>query len=189
MLGSHLAEILIKKKYIVYGVDNLIVGKKENLDFNFKNKYFHFLKVDVCNKTKIYNLIKKVDVVVHLAAIKKVTEIQSSYATLDVNVTSTKIVLDGAKKYKKKVIFASTSDVYGVSKNKRSAIDNTNAVKKLKMKIKDNAEKFSNKLAKNLDMKKDNPGDQYLGGPFSIAKLESDAMSSMKIINDKKTIS
>ena len=40
MLGSHLAEILIKKKYIVYGVDNLIVGKKENLDFNFKNKYF-----------------------------------------------------------------------------------------------------------------------------------------------------
>ena len=79
--------------------------------------------------------------------------------------------------------------IYGVSKNKRSTIDNTNAVKKLKMKIKDNAEKFSNKLAKNLDMKKDNPGDQYLGGPFSIAKLESDAMSSMKIINDKKTIS
>ena len=78
--------------------------------------------------------------------------------------------------------------IYGVSKNKRSAIDNTNALKKLKMKIKDNAEKFSNKLAKNLDMKKDNPGDQYLGGPFSIAKLESDAMSSMKIINDKKTI-
>ena len=79
--------------------------------------------------------------------------------------------------------------IYGVSKNKRSAIDNTNAVKKLKMKIKDNAEKFSNILAKSLDMKKDNPGDQYLGGPFSIAKLESDAMSSMKIINDKKKIS
>ena len=117
MLGSHLAEILIKKKYTVYGVDNLIVGKKENLNFNFKKKYFHFLKTDVCNKTKIHNLIRKVDVVVHLAAIKKVTEIQSSYATLDVNVSSTKIVLDGAKKYKKKVIFASTSDVYGVSKN------------------------------------------------------------------------
>ena len=45
--------------------------------------------------------------------------------------------------------------IYGVSKNKRSAIDNTNAVKKLKMKIKDNAEKFSNKLAKSLDIKKD----------------------------------
>ena len=79
--------------------------------------------------------------------------------------------------------------IYGVSKNKRSTIDNTNAVKKLKLKIKDNAEKFSNKLVKNLDMKIDKPGDQYLGGPFSIAKLESDAMSSMKIINDKKTIS
>ena len=43
-----------------------------------------------------------------------------------------------------------------------------------------------NKLEQKLDIKKDKPGDQYLGGPFSIAKLESDAMSSMKIMNDKK---
>ena len=67
-------------------------------------------------RKKVENLIKKVDTIVHLAAIKKVTELQSSFATLDVNVTSTKIVLNGAKKYKKKVIFASTSDVYGISK-------------------------------------------------------------------------
>ena len=52
---------------------------------------------------KVENLIKKVDTIVHLAAIKKVTELQSSFATLDVNVTSTKIVLNGAKKYKKKL--------------------------------------------------------------------------------------
>lgn len=116
MLGSHLAEILVEKKFTVYGVDNLIVGKKKNLNFDFKNKYFHFHKVNACNKKKIENLIKKVDVIVHLAAIKKVTEIQSSFATLDVNVKSTKIMLDGAKKFKKKLIFASTSDVYGISK-------------------------------------------------------------------------
>ena len=40
-----------------------------------------------------------------------------------------------------------------------------------------------------IAIKKDKPGDKYLGGPFSIAKLESDAMSSMKIVNDKKKIS
>ena len=79
--------------------------------------------------------------------------------------------------------------IYGVSKNKRSKINNTNATQKLNIKIIDDAEKFLNKLEKNVDMKKNKPGDQYLGGPFSIAKLESDAMSSMKIINDKKTIS
>ena len=67
-------------------------------------------------------------------------------------------------------------------------VDNTNATKKLKINIKDNAEKFLNKLEQKLDIKKDKPGDKYLGGPFSIAKLESDAMSSMKIINDKKKI-
>lgn len=78
--------------------------------------------------------------------------------------------------------------IYGVSNNKRLNVDNTNATKKLKINIKDNAEKFLNKLEQKLDIKKDKPGDQYLGGPFSIAKLESDAMSSMKIINDKKKI-
>ena len=78
--------------------------------------------------------------------------------------------------------------IYGVSNNKRLNVDNTNATRKLKINIKDNAEKFLNKLEHKLDIKKDKPGDQYLGGPFSIAKLESDAMSSMKIINDKKKI-
>ena len=78
--------------------------------------------------------------------------------------------------------------IYGVSNNKRLNVDNTNATKKLKINIKDNAEKFLNKLVQKLDIKKDKPGDKYLGGPFSIAKLESDAMSSMKIINDKKKI-
>ena len=78
--------------------------------------------------------------------------------------------------------------IYGVSNNKRLNVDNTNATRKLKLNIKDNAEKFLNKLMQKLDIKKDKPGDKYLGGPFSIAKLESDAMSSMKIINDKKKI-
>ena len=78
--------------------------------------------------------------------------------------------------------------IYGVSNNKRLNVDNTNATRKLKINIKDNAEKFLNKLEQKLDIKKDKPGDQYLGGPFSIAKLESDAMLSMKIKNDKKKI-
>ena len=78
--------------------------------------------------------------------------------------------------------------IYGVSNNKRLNVDNTNATRKLNIDIKDNAEKFLNKLEQKLDIKKDKPGDKYLGGPFSIAKLESDAMSSMKIINDKKKI-
>ena len=54
MLGSHLAEILIKKKFTVYGIDNLTVGKK-NLKSTFKSKNFLFLKL-VCNqKSRKFN--------------------------------------------------------------------------------------------------------------------------------------
>jgi UDP-glucose 4-epimerase len=116
MLGSHLAELLINKKHTVYGVDNLAFGKKNNIKIYKNNKNFKFIKADVNNIKKINSLTKKVKVIFHLAAIKKVTELQSSYKTLDVNVKTTKIILDAAKKYKKKVIFASTSDVYGISK-------------------------------------------------------------------------
>ena len=77
--------------------------------------------------------------------------------------------------------------IYGVSNNKRSTVNNKNAIKKLNFKILDNAEKFSNMIEKNKEMK-NKPGDDYLGGPFSVANLESDAMSSMKIVNDKKKI-
>jgi UDP-glucose 4-epimerase len=115
MLGSHLADILINKNYEVYGIDNLSVGKKNNIKIKNKKK-FKFFKLDIRNKNKVFQIIKKVNTVVHLAAIKKVSENQSSFPTLDINVTGTKIVLDAAKKFKKKVIFASTSDVYGISK-------------------------------------------------------------------------
>ena len=116
MLGSHLAELLIKKKHYVIGIDNLSVGKKNNIKIEKTNKNFKFYKTDVINAKKINSLAKKVDVIFHLAAIKKVTELQSSFNTLDINVRTTKVVLEAAKKFDKKVIFASTSDVYGVSK-------------------------------------------------------------------------
>jgi len=115
MLGSHLSELLLQKKNKVIGVDNLMVGKINSLSKCIKNKNFLFYKFDVRKKKKIENLCKSCDVIIHLAAVKKVNETQSSFNTLDINVNSTRCILDIAKKYKKKVIFASTSDVYGIS--------------------------------------------------------------------------
>lgn len=126
MLGSHLAEILTNKNHEVYGIDNLSIGKKKNIEIKNKKK-FKFYKLDIRKKKNVFKLIKKIDTVVHLAAVKKVSEIQSSFPTLDINVSGTKIVLDAAKKFKKKVIFASTSDVYGVS-NKLPFKENGNLV-------------------------------------------------------------
>ena len=77
--------------------------------------------------------------------------------------------------------------IYGVSNNKRSPVDNENA-KKLGLKIEDNAEIFAQNLFQQgmLDEKK--PGDNYLGGPFAIAPLGSDAMATMNIVDDRKVI-
>ena len=115
MLGSHLSEILLSKNFRVYGIDNLAVGRKSNIKSLLKNKNFTFIKGDINQKKNIFKFVKKVDIVVHLAAVKKVTELQPSYKTLITNVVATKIVLDAVKIYKKKLIFASTSDVYGIS--------------------------------------------------------------------------
>ncbi len=115
MLGSHLSELLIKKRHKVVGVDNLVVGKKENLKKIINDKNFKFIKYDIKRKSKINFFVKNCDAVVHLAAVKKVSEHQSSFKTLDVNVNPTRYILDAAKKYNKRVIFASTSDVYGIS--------------------------------------------------------------------------
>ena len=116
MLGSHLSELLLKKKHKIIGVDNLEVCKIKRLSECIKNKNFFFYKFDIKQKKKLEKISKNCDVIIHLAAVKKITELQSSFKTLDVNVNSTRYILDIAKKYKKRVIFASTSDVYGVSK-------------------------------------------------------------------------
>ena len=92
MLGSHLSELLIKENHAIIGVDNLDVGKLQNLKKIKNNKKFKFIKTNLNNKKIIESQIKKSDIVVHLAAIKKVSELQSSFKTLDVNVNTTRLV-------------------------------------------------------------------------------------------------
>ena len=115
MLGSHLAEMLIAEGEEVIGIDDFSFGSLSNLDNVIDNKNFKLLRFDV----RINNLLQAAfmgcDVLIHLAAIKKVIETQSSFETLDVNVTATKNILNLAKVTGAKVIFASTSDIYGTS--------------------------------------------------------------------------
>ena len=77
--------------------------------------------------------------------------------------------------------------IYGVSNNKRSPVNNENATK-LGFSIKDNAETFIKDLLKKSTLDETKPGDTYLGGPFAIAPLESDAMASMDIVDDRKIV-
>lgn len=115
MVGSHLVDELLARDYIVTGIDDLSVGKLENLQHHIDNKNFSFLKFDVLDLEKLFSNIREADIIVHLAATKKIGEEGSGFRTLTVNTKGTEAVLKLARTLKSKVIFGSTSDVYGMS--------------------------------------------------------------------------
>jgi len=113
-IGSHLVDSLINKGYKVIIVDNLSLGSKENI-----NKKAKFYKVDICSN-RIYDIFKKEkpDVVFHLAAIPRVpVSIQDPVLTTKVNILGTVNIFKTAIDFKvKRIIFASSSSVYGNQK-------------------------------------------------------------------------
>lgn len=115
LIGSHLADALLKKGHKVIGYDNLSAGNLKNITHSLADKNFKFIKGDILDGKKLSLAARKVNCIVHLAAAKKIGESGSALNTLTVNSEGTRNVLEAAKNNKIKVIFASTSDVYGLS--------------------------------------------------------------------------
>ena len=68
-IGSHLADLLLIKKYEVRVIDNLIGGRIENIKHNLKNENFYFRKIDINKLSKKDSFFKNVNYVFHLAGI------------------------------------------------------------------------------------------------------------------------
>jgi UDP-glucose 4-epimerase len=116
MIGSHLLDALLeRKKYRIIGIDNFSFGKKENIASNIGNPLFDFYPINVMDFDALKILAKDVDIIIHLAAVKKISEAESSMETLLINNKGTEYVFEVARMWGAKVIFASTSDVYGLS--------------------------------------------------------------------------
>lgn len=116
MIGSHLIEALLEHgTYHVIGIDDLSFGKIENIQHHLEKQNFRFYRVDILDFDGLRILFKDADIIVHLAAVKKIAEADSSMATLKVNTKGTENVFEVAKMWRAKVVFASTSDVYGMS--------------------------------------------------------------------------
>lgn len=111
-IGSHLCEKLVALGYNVVGIDNMSKGLLKNLEVIRKSPNFNFYKVDVTNHKKVSKLFKKAKIIVHLAA-AKIPRYGDRLATLLTNTEGTKSLLEAAKNSGAKIIFASTSDVYG----------------------------------------------------------------------------
>jgi UDP-glucose 4-epimerase len=115
-VGSHLAEALLARGDEVFVLDNLSTGSIENIEALKHEKRFHYTIDSVTSEPVCAELIDRVDVVFHLAAAVGVKLIvESPVNTIETNVHGTEMVLKLANKKKKKVVVASTSEVYGKS--------------------------------------------------------------------------
>lgn len=117
-VGSHLAEALLARGDSVWVLDNLSTGAIDNVDHLKTDRRFHYTIDTVINEPVVAELIDRVDVVFHLAAAVGVRLIvESPVNTIETNVHGTEMVLKLANKKKKKVVVASTSEVYGKSED------------------------------------------------------------------------
>jgi len=111
-VGSHLAKYLVSQKHSVIVIDNLGDGKIENLN-NVKNEV-DFHKIDILNFDKLKDILKHADGIFHEAAL---ISLQESYEKPEkyhkVNVEGTENIFKLALEFGFKVIFASSSSVYG----------------------------------------------------------------------------
>lgn len=111
-IGSHLVKHLVKQGHSVIVIDDLHIGKMENLQ-NVKNE-IEFHKINILDYKRLRNAVKNVDGVFHEAAL---TVVQESYLKQkeyhEVNVQGTENIFKLAKEFGFKVVYASSSGVYG----------------------------------------------------------------------------
>ena len=117
-IGSHLAEELLKQGHEVYVIDDLSTGSIDNIEHLKNTPNFNYIVDTIMKEHIVAELVDKCDRVFHLAAAVGVKLIvESPVRTIETNIKGTEIVLHAANKKKKKVIIASTSEVYGKGNN------------------------------------------------------------------------
>lgn len=109
-IGSNLAKRLLERGHTVTGIDNLNYGFMRNVEFAKNNPNFKFILGDIANP----HILSEVpaDIIIHLAS-QKIPRYTNALRTLDENYLMLRNVVDKCRYDKSKILFASTSDVYG----------------------------------------------------------------------------
>ena len=117
-IGSHLSEALVGAGHQVTAVDDLSTGRMLNVRALAKDDSFHLVVETITNETVMDRLVSECDLIVHLAAAVGVELIvRSPVHTIETNVLGTETVLRTARRYRKKTLIASTSEIYGKLNN------------------------------------------------------------------------
>jgi len=115
-IGSHLADAYIDRRDEVFIIDDLSTGSIDNIEHLKPHPRFHYTIDTVQNTPVVAELVDRCDVIFHLAAAVGVKLIvESPVRTIETNVRGTEVILSVANKKKKRVLIASTSEVYGLS--------------------------------------------------------------------------
>ena len=111
-IGSHLADALIARGDQVVALDNFSTGSTANIKHITKN--FEIIDGDIRNTDLINDTIKDVDLVFHMAAALGVnTILESPLESISTNIAGSEVVLNAAANHKKRILIASTSEIYG----------------------------------------------------------------------------
>jgi len=110
-LGSHLTDAFLARGDEVTILDVITDLKVRH---HLANPRFHYVRESVFNAEILDGLVLRADLVYHLAAVVGVEHyVADPYEVLNVNINGTQAVLRAAYKYSRKVVMASTSEVYG----------------------------------------------------------------------------
>jgi UDP-glucose 4-epimerase len=111
-IGSHIADALIARGDQVVALDNFSTGSTANIKHITKN--FEIIDGDIRNAELINETIKDVDLVFHMAAALGVnTILESPLESISTNIAGSEVVLNAAANHKKRILIASTSEIYG----------------------------------------------------------------------------
>ena len=121
-IGSHLSDALIARGDQVVVLDNFSTGSTVNIKHITKN--LEIIDGDIRNSELINETTKDVDLVLHMAAALGVnTILESPLESISTNIAGSEVVLNAAANYKKRILIASTSEIYG--KNPKQPLNET----------------------------------------------------------------
>ena len=155
-VGNNIVKLLLNKGHEVIVIDNLHTGKLKNLEGVIEK--INFYEIDIRNKNELEKILNDVDGIFHEAAL---TIVQESFTKqreyFDVNVKGTENIFEIAEKYNIKVVFASSSSIYGDSKeipiNENSSKNPINPYGETKLQDEILAKKYSNQGVKIIGLR------------------------------------
>jgi UDP-glucose 4-epimerase len=119
-IGSHLSELLLANGWEVFVLDDVSTGQLDNIEHLRSRSDFHLVVDSILSPAVVSEVVHKCDVVFHLAAAVGVRLIvEQPVHTMVTNVQGTETVLEYCSKFGKRVLVASSSEVYGDHREER----------------------------------------------------------------------